>query len=179
MLTDPAQLGAKNIVLTDAMKAEFLQRVYRPYLQSVIDHINGRLESTDLVSSMSVFDSRHFPDIEKNWLTMGTEKIQTLISFYCSVQEVHFDGNKGTSQPDIDPEYAKSEWKLFCRVIFVQHKQSSLQQVLSTLLSGADIAAAFPNLARLAAISILLPVCHSSYCAANLQQHEADKNKAS
>ena len=33
-----------------------------------------------------------------------------------------------------------------------------MQQVLSTLLSSADIAAAFPNLAKLAAVLIVLPV---------------------
>ena len=43
-------------------------------------------------------------------------------------------------------------------MIFVQHKQTSLHQFLSTLLRGADIAATFPNLARLAAILIVLPV---------------------
>ena len=158
VFTDPAQLGARDIELTDAMKAEFLQKVYRPYLQSVIDHINGRLESTGLVSSMSVFDPRHLPDDEEKLVAYGTEKIQSLISFYGSAQEVYFDGNKGTSQPDIDPEDTESEWKLFRRVIFVQHRHSSLQQVLSTLLSSGDIAAAFPNLARLAAILIVLPV---------------------
>ena len=42
--------------------------------------------------------------------------------------------------------------------LFVQHTDSSIQQVLSTLLSSADLPAAFPNLAKLAAILIVLPV---------------------
>ena len=73
------------------------------------------------------------------------------------MQEIHFDGNKGISKPDIDPEDTESEWKLFRRLVYVQHKGSSLQQVLSTLLSSEDIAAAFPNLAKLAAVLIVLP----------------------
>ena len=46
----------------------------------------------------------------------------------------------------------------FCRLILVQHKKSSLQQVLSTLLSSASITASFPSLAKLAAILIVLSV---------------------
>lgn len=74
------------------------------------------------------------------------------------MQEVCFDGKKGVSTPDIDPEDTESEWKLFRRVMFVQHKQSSLQQVLSALVRDGDISAAFPNLAKLAAILMVLPV---------------------
>ena len=115
MFTDPLQLGERDIDINEAMKTRFLQNVYRPYIQSVIDHISGRLESTDLISSMSVFDPRHLPDNEDKLSNTdyGTEKIKTLSKRYGCVQEVHFDGSKGTSQPDIDSEDTESEWKLF------------------------------------------------------------------
>ena len=158
VFTDPSQLGARNIDLTESMKAQFLQKVYRPYIQSVIDHISGRLESTDLISSMSVFDPRHLPDDEEKLSEYGVEKIKTLANFYGCVQEVRFEGNRGVSKPDIDPEDTESEWKLFRRLMFIQQKDSCLQQVLSVFLSSADIAAAFPNLAKLAAILIVLPI---------------------
>ena len=58
VFSDPTQLGMKEIDVTDAMKGDFEQNVYRPYLQSVIDHVNGRMESTDLISAMSAFDPR-------------------------------------------------------------------------------------------------------------------------
>lgn len=157
VFTDPAQLGEKSIAVTETMKTHFLQEVYRPYLQSVIDHIRGRIECTDLISSMAVFDPRHLPDDEDNLSDYGMDKINTLTAFYGFVQEVQFDGKKGISQPDIDPEDTESEWKLFRRLMLVQHKslRSSLQQVLSALLSSS---ASFPNLAKLAAILIVLPV---------------------
>ena len=118
------------------------------------------MESTDLISSMSVFDPRHLPDDENDLteLDYGTENIKTLTSFYGCVQKVHFNGTEEISQPDIDSEDTESEWKLFRRVIFVQHKNNSLQQVLSTLVGGADIVAAFPNLSKLATIVMVLPV---------------------
>ena len=100
------------------MKSAFLQKVYRPYIQSVIDHINARMGSTNLLSSMSVFDPRHLPDSEEELTDYGVQKIQTLIGFG-SVQKVHFKGNEGVSQPDVDPEDTEAKWKLLRRVIFV------------------------------------------------------------
>ena len=132
--------------------------MYRPYLQSVIDHINGKMESTDLISFMSVFDPRHLPDKEEELSHYGMEKITTLINFYGVAQRVHFSGVEGVSQPDIDAEETESGWKLFWRVIFVQYKSSSLQQVLSGLIDSGDIAAAFLNLTKLASILEVIPV---------------------
>ena len=61
VFTDDTQLGAKNIVVTEEEKNLFLHKVYPPYGQSVVDHINRRMESTDLISAMSIFDPRHLP----------------------------------------------------------------------------------------------------------------------
>ena len=51
-------------MVSEEEKSEFLIKVYQPYLQSVIDHINVRMESTELISAMSVFDLRHLPCTE-------------------------------------------------------------------------------------------------------------------
>ena len=159
VFTDDAQLGAKNIVVTEEEKNLFLHKVYRPYMQSVVDHINRRMESTDLISAMSVFDPRHLPTEDK-LAGYGIEKIRTLINFYSVAQRIQFQGEVGISQPDIDAEDTESEWKLFRRVIFVRYKDSTLQEVLSTLIDSgnSDISTAFPNLAKVAAIVNVLPV---------------------
>lgn len=85
---------------------------------------------------------------------------QVRSAVYGSVQEVQFDGKKGVSQPDI---YQVREHRIraeifFRQLMFMQHKRSSLQQVLSALLSSSSIRAPFPNLAKLAGILIVLPV---------------------
>ena len=65
VFTDNAQFEDKHIVLLEE-KIEFLfQNVYRPYIQSVIDQINGSMISTELISAMSVFDPRHLPCTEE------------------------------------------------------------------------------------------------------------------
>ena len=81
-----------------------------------------------------------------------------LTSFYGTHQEMKFDGKEAVSQPDVDPEEAESEWKLFRRISFKQYSQRSLQDVLSTLTRKDDIKAGFPNLSKLAAILEILPV---------------------
>ena len=74
------KLADKQVELQE--KAMFLQRVYCPYLQSVIDHIKVRMESSDLISSMSLFDPHHLPDIEEQLSDYDMEKMRTLINFY-------------------------------------------------------------------------------------------------
>ena len=39
----------------------FNKTVYRPYIQSVIDHISSRLKASNVFSAFSVFDPRHLP----------------------------------------------------------------------------------------------------------------------
>ena len=56
MFTDAAQVGGRNIAVTDEEKKAFVANVYHPNVQSVIDNINRRMESIELISSMSVFD---------------------------------------------------------------------------------------------------------------------------
>ena len=68
------------------------------------------------------------------------------------------DGKERFSTPDVDPEETESEWTFFRRVIFVRHRGSTLQQVLSVLLGTTDIVAAFPNLPKLASNLMILPV---------------------
>lgn len=158
VFTDDAQLEAKNIVVTEEEKNLFLHKVYRPCVQSIVDHINRRMESTDLISAMSIFDP-HLPT-EYKLADYGIEKIRTPTNFYSVAQRIQFQGEIAISQPDINAEDTESEWKLFRRVILVRYKDSTLQQVLSTLIDSgnSDIATAFPNFAKVAAIVNVLPV---------------------
>ena len=74
MFTDAAQLGGRNIVVTDELKEVF------------VSHINGRMECTEFISSMSVFDPHHAKRVQPNQM-------------------------EGMSQPDIDIEETESGWK--------------------------------------------------------------------
>jgi len=159
--------------VSDATQEAFTKSVYRPYIQGVIDHISSRLKTSDTFSAFSLFDPRHSPSSEDQLSTYGTETLQILTKFYGSEQRVTFGGETGISTPDIDTEATESEWKIFRRVMFSQFRNTDsadpdgechedtttgLQRVTSELLTNGTLNAAFPNLACLAAVQLVLPV---------------------
>ena len=67
-------------MVTEEEKNLFLHKVYRPYVQSVVDHIilmEGW--SLQVSSLLSIFDPRHLPTEDK-LADYGIEKIRTLIN---------------------------------------------------------------------------------------------------
>lgn len=57
--TDNAQLGDKHIVVSEDEKLEFLNKMDQPYLQSVIDHINVRMEAVFVTHQLSLSQKRN------------------------------------------------------------------------------------------------------------------------
>lgn len=147
-----AETCQPTLTVSEADKESFLSRIYRPYIQSVIDHISNRLKSSDVFSAFSVFDPVHLPQSEESLSSYGMEKLRTLTNFYGSVQRVSFDGKMGLSTPDIVSEEAEAEWKIFRRILFRQYHSEGLQKVVANLLENSTLKAGFPNLSCLAAI---------------------------
>ena len=88
------------------------------------------MESSDNFSAFSIFDSIHLPDSEESLSTYGMEKLRTLTDFYGKELTLSFEGNAGVSKPDVDPDQAEVEWKIFRRIIFTQHRsESGLQKM--------------------------------------------------
>ena len=122
--------------------------MYQQYIQSVIDHINLRMKSTDLISAISLFDPHHLSSSAEmlTELDYGTEKLKTLISQYGIVQKAQFEGAESFSVPDIEAEETSSEWKLFRQVLLLRNKGNSLQHVLLSLVDCKE--SSFPNLSH-------------------------------
>ena len=161
VFTDTNELGTRNIDFSRSHQDVFLSNVYRPYIQSVIDHIR-RLNSCDLVSAFSVFDPSNLPDSEE-LSAYGIEKIKTLTSFYGQEQQIKLQGETGQSIPDIDTNETEAEWKIFQKIMMAKFKsgvdsESNIQTVMHRLLTSDTLYAGFPNLAKLAAIGLVIPV---------------------
>ena len=122
VFSNPKQLGDKQIIVAESDQAYFLQNIYCPYIQGVINHVSSRLKSSDVFSSFSVFDPSHVPNDEVDISLYGTDKLQTLINFYGTEQRVTCLGKTGVSVPDVDGEQVEAEWKIFHRVMFAQFK---------------------------------------------------------
>lgn len=109
VFSDPQQLGGHNILIAEDEKEEFLRRVYRPYIQSVIDHISNRLMSSDINSHFLVFDPRLLPDNEEDLSSYGELKMNVLTTFYGRAQSVSFEGQTNRSVPDVDGDEARAD----------------------------------------------------------------------
>ena len=120
------------------------------------------LNSSDLISAFSIFDPRHLPEKEEELATYGVETLKKLTDFYGKEQRAMYEDKTGVSQPDVVAEQAEAEWKIFRRVMFVQFRSTGLENVTSNLLTNPTLCAGFPNLVRLASLSLVLPVTTST-----------------
>ena len=138
MFSDPQQLG-DNILIAEDEKEEFMQ-VYRPYIQSVIDHVSTRLRSSNVYSCFSVFNPQSFlPANEGELSSYGESEMQVLTDFYGRAQSVSFEGETNRSIPDTDADEAKAEWRFFRRAVFKEHSKISMNKVFSNLLTNDTI----------------------------------------
>ena len=146
VFSDPHQLGEHNISIAEDEKEEFMLKVYRPYIQSVIDHVSTRLRSSDVYSCFSVFDPQFLPANEGELSSYGEPEMKVLTDFCGRAQSVSFEGETNRSIPDIDGDEAKAEWRFFRKVLFKEYSNISMNKVFSNLLTNDTIRAAFPNL---------------------------------
>ncbi len=89
VFSDQAALGNWNIVVNQVDEDNFTAKVYRPYIQSVIDHITSRLKSSDIFSAFAIFNPSHLQKTESLPL-YGENKLQILTNFYGTPQSVIF-----------------------------------------------------------------------------------------
>ena len=158
VFSDQDQLGNLDITVTESDKESFVKSVYRPYIQSIIDHIYSRMKSSDIFSAFSVFSLLHIPDKEEDLSTYGTKELRTLTSFYGMPHCVSFQSKTAVSTPDIDQDQAEVEWKIFRRLLFTKFKNQTAKDVTHALVSNSTLSSAFPNLATLAMIISVLPI---------------------
>ena len=110
VFTDSTQLGTWNISVTQTDQEGFINSVYRPYIQSVIDHVRTRLRSSDVFSAFSVFDPSNLPDSEESLSSYGTDTISVLTDFYGRAQQVKLQDEVGHSSPDVDTALLRQDY---------------------------------------------------------------------
>ena len=152
-----AAFGNRNITISEDEKQSFTSKIYCPYIQSVINHITSRMDSSDIFSAFSIFDPSHLPKND-SLSSYGNDKLHTLTNFYGSPQQITFDGQTKLSTPDVVSEETEAEWKIFRRILSTNFSSSSLSEVLTSITTNETLKAGFPNLERLAALAMVLPV---------------------
>ena len=157
VFSDVAAFGNRNITISEDEKQSFTSKIYCPYIQSVINHITSRMDSSDIYSAFSIFDPSHLPKND-SLSSYGNDKLHTLTNFYGSPQQITFDGQTKLSTPDVVAEETEAEWKIFRRILSTNFSSSSLSEVLTSITTNETLKAGFPNLERLAALAMVLPV---------------------
>ena len=72
--------------------------------------------------------------------TLYWHVINLFTDFYGKEQTLSFEGNAGVSKPDVDPDQAEAEWKIFRRILFTQHRsESGLQKIVTTFLASSAL----------------------------------------
>ena len=158
VFSDPKQLGQLEIQITESDSKSFIQGVYNPYIQSVIDHITSRMQSSDVFSAFSIFNPLCLPNEEKDLSMYGSEQLNILTSFYGMPHTISFKSTTGTSIPDVDLEQTEAEWKKLRRLVFTKYKSSTDKDATHALIYNSTLSSSFPNLVTLAKIVSILPV---------------------
>ena len=82
VFTETSQSSLQDVSISKADKTSFLSRIYRPYIQSVIDHISSRMESSDIFSAFSIFDPIHWRGSEVSETLSGLFNRESWIYIY-------------------------------------------------------------------------------------------------
>lgn len=141
----------------DSQVENFKRNVYDKYLKTLADHIIYHFPDMDLLEALSLFDASTIP--EETHGSHGQSELQVLIDHY---------GPHNV----INGEEAKSELNSVVAAN-TQLKQLPPRELLTHILSTIEIKAMFPNLIKLAAIGLLLPMstvdCERFFCTVSYQ----------
>ena len=118
---------------------------------------NIRFSSSDIVGSFSIFDPRKVPADKTSY---GNESAQTLVTQYASdLPAVSLDGTDFVQEGIISTEVS-TEWKTYLPLLSKQN--GDLKSQLKELTTNEMMIALLPNLHKLAAICLTLPVSTAS-----------------
>ena len=132
---------------TDYLVQHFKQNVYSKYLATLSQHITDRFPDMSLLEGFSVFNPSTIPQELSLQPNHNRDKIQLLIDHY-------------GPHSVIDSEITKNELKTFNSVVAATPdlKQLKMRDLMSHVIKTPEFSTMFPNLVKLAAIGLLLPV---------------------
>jgi hypothetical protein len=126
---------------------QFRKNVYEKYLHVLSDHITGRFPDITLLDGFRIFDPIDMPQDLLLHATHGFDSLQILTDHY-------------GPHSIVNPEASRVELKTFNSIVAsnVGMKEMTSRGLMSHLLKVKELSIMFPNLTKLAAIGLLLPV---------------------
>ena len=134
-------------LLSDSQVENFKRNVYDKYRKTLADHIIYRFPDMDLLEAFSLFDASTIPEELDSHGSHSQSELRVLID--------HYGPHSVTNG-----EETKSELQVFNSVVAAnsQLKQLPPRKLMTHILNTTEIQAMFPNLSKLAAIGLLLPM---------------------
>ena len=132
---------------SDSKVESFKKFVYTKYLNTLSEHIAHRFPDVEHLEAFSLFDASAISEELELHGSHGQSELKVLIDHYGRQKVVH-------------PEAAKSDLKVFNSVVAANRelKQLTTRELMTRILSTAELETMFPNLYKLAAIGLLLPM---------------------
>ena len=132
---------------SDSQVERFKKFVYDKYLHTLSEHIAHRFPDVELLEAFSLFDASTIPEELELHGSHGQSELQVLIDHYGPHNVVH-------------PEAAKSKLKVFNSIVAANRelKQLTSRELMTRMLNATELKTMFPNLYKLAAIGLLLPM---------------------
>ena len=134
------------------------EKIGQCFIHQLRDNITSRFTSSDVVSSVSIFDPRKVPATFSSLFSLyGEGAIDTLIDHYAqdfpaeTVHGVQFV-KEGIISLDV-----RTEWKMYRQLLSKQPKDN-LKTQLQELATNDTLIALLPNLHKLACCCLSLPI---------------------
>ena len=154
---------AAGIKVTQADITAFQDKVAKPFVAHLKENISCRFSSSsDIVSAFSIFDPRKVPATDSpNLPQYGEHEIITLLSHYGATKPAETLLGESTSKEAIITSDTVTERKTY-RQLLVNKPENSMKIQLRELVSNEVMKTLFPNLSKLASISLSIPVTTAS-----------------
>ena len=153
--------GATEIRVTLGEITTF--QVAKPFIAHLKENISSRFDSSgDIVSAMSIFDPRKIPKAGSPDLPQyGEEPITTFLAHYGEEKPAQTLLGQPTNREAIISSDITTEWKPYHQLL-INMPEENMKVQLKELVSNDMMQTLFPNLSKVATISLSIPVATAS-----------------
>ena len=141
------ELSQFGIDVSQQKIEEFRDRVQTKYVDSLVRQLNLRFPEVDQLQALRIFDPSKLPKEQASIASYGNEDLKILCDRYCV-----------GDQADVDEPTLKMEWDGFKFFMEQSFKEKSMNEVLKLLVGDKTISHLYPQLRKLAAVALILPI---------------------
>ena len=154
---------AAGIKVTLADITTFQEKVTKPFIAHLKENVSSRFaSSSDIVSALSIFDPRKAPKVDSPDLPQyGEQAISILMAHYGAEKPAETLLGEPTNREAVISSDITTEWKTYRQLLVNMHEKSMKLQ-LKELVSNDMMRTLFPNLSKIATISLSIPVSTAS-----------------